>query len=284
MDLFRNSNQLLKLFVEFLGGGQQRISLTPERWVQIEKDFGANVYADILYLLTQKEFTPDEARAHWLNIIAHQNDLNSTLGREVGFQVAMVDYFTNIRPLLGNIVFVDIKVLLQKERAVLLDELTGLYNYRYFERVLQKELDHAKRFGQSFSLLIIRVDQFREFLEAHGRGAAERALAEMADVLLQNSRTLDHAIRYGDFEFGIILPRCDREQAVAAARRYRRAVENHQFYGQAETRLSPGHLTVSVGLATYPSDARDGLQLVQRAGRALEKAKDSKFNQAASWA
>lgn len=281
MDIFGDSNRILKLFVEFLGVGQHRTSLDPSRWFMIERDFGETVYADILYLLTRTEFTTAEAREHWFKILEHQEVLREAVGRDMGFQVALVDYFTNIHPLLGNMVFVDVKVLLQKERSTLLDELTGLYNQRFLDRVLKQEVDNANRFNQPLALLIIRIDRFPRFRTEHGRQASDRALAEAARILQDRSRTIDHTVRYGDYEFAVVMPRCGREEAEEAAGNYLRAIREHSFAGLSRP-LAAGALTVTIGVAAYPTDANTPLELAKRAGEALKKAEESGLSRAAS--
>ena len=269
MDLFHNSNRLLKLFVEFLGAGQSHQSMSPARWEQIEKDFGKNVYPDLLFLLTQKEFTAKDAKTHWFRVLDHQETLNKGMGRDLGFQVAMVDYFTNIHPVLGNLVFVDIDILLRKERASLLDELTGLYNRRFFERILKNEEEQSKRYNHPFSILLLHVDHLGEYYQAHGRQAGDRALAELARVFIKSGRTIDHTIRYGPDEFIIILPRCKKDQARAAAERHRQAVEIYDFPGQED--MKKGNITVTIGVSTYPVDHDDGAGLLPLAASALKR-------------
>ena len=277
MDVFENSNQILKLFVEFLGKAQAEKPLTVDDWSQAEKDFGPKIFSEILFLLTNREFSAAEAKQHWFDIVEHQTALRQALNREVGFQVAMVDYFTNIHPLLGNLVFVDINLLLQKERASLLDDLTGLYNRRFFDRAFKKEFEQARRFGQAFAVLIVNVNNLEEYYDKLGREAGNQAVSELSSALLRHSRTIDHLVRYSTQEFVILLPRSDRSQAQSAAERHVRAVEDQYYPG--EEQLESGRLTITISLASYPEDAETGPELLKIARDKLHRTDTAPPNQ-----
>lgn len=271
MDLLNKNTLALKVLVEFINEDTSDLKLSPDDWRQVEQKFGRKINAEILYLLTQIDFEPDEARQHWYKILDHRLVLNKALNREVGLRVALCDYFTNIRPMLKNLVFVEANLFQQKERSILLDELTGLYNRRFFNSVIKKEVEYARRFGRVFSLLIIDVDDFKAFNDILGHLAGDRALADLARLLYQTGRIIDHVIRYGGDEFVIILPLSDTEEARFVAERHRKAVENHAFPGQE--RLPSGNFTVSIGVANFPVDGQDGLDLFQRADVALYQSK-----------
>ncbi len=276
MELLNKNTLALKVLVEFINEDTSDPQLSPDDWRQVEKKFGSNINAKILYLLTQIDFEPDEARKHWYKILDHRLELNKALNRDVGLRVALCDYFTNIRPLLKNLVFVEANLFQQKERSILLDELTGLYNRRFFNSILKKEVEYARRFDRVFSLLIIDVDDFKAFNDILGHHAGDRALIELARLLNQTGRIIDHIIRYGGDEFVIILPLSDTEEARFVAERHRKAVENHVFPGQEK--LPSGNFTVSIGVASFPIDGQDGLDLFQRADVALYQSKEKGRN------
>ena len=267
MDIFGPDNLSLKLLIESLKEDHLDPTINQVEWKELEKIFGNKIYPEILRLLTQMEFEPEEARMHWYNVLGHRKNLKKTLGRDAGFRVALCDYFTNIHPKLKNLIFIDIDLFLQKERTALIDELTGLYNRRFFNRVLKREIEHARRYDQPFSLLMLDIDNFKDYNDIHGHQAGDRALNEFAEILKQNARLIDHTIRYGGEEFAIILPRADIKQARLSAERHLIAVETHTFSGQEKLPL--GNFTVTIGVATYPINAQDGLELIQKADEAL---------------
>jgi len=276
MNIFSQDDLPVKLLVEFLSEDNPNPSLAREEWDQLEKRFGERIYPEILYLLTQMEFEPSEARSHWYKILEHRENLNRTLDRDVGVRVALCDYFTNIDPKLKNLVFLEVQLFLQKERTALLDELTGLYNRRFFNQVIRREVEHAKRFDQSFSLLMLDLDNFKNYNDMYGHQAGDKALTEVAQVLNQTARAIDHVVRYGGEEFVLVLPQSDKDQALLAGERHRQAVEMHPFLGQEK--LPSGNLTVTIGLATFPVDADDATELLQRADEALYQGKESGRN------
>jgi diguanylate cyclase (GGDEF)-like protein len=271
MDPLKDRNLSLKLFVELVG----RDGWTGEKgrgeWSEIAKGLGDGIYREILLLLTQTEFEPETARQYWFEILEHRDNLKNALGRDPGIQVAVCDYFTNIRAMLKDLVMVDVHAMLQKERSALVDELTGLFNRRYFNKILHREIETARRFEQNVSLLFLDVDRFKDYNDAFGHPAGDRALVELADVLQTTARAIDHITRYGGEEFVIVLPRTGKDQAMAAAERYRSAIEKHYFPG--EEKLPSGRLTVTIGAAAYPDDGCDGLELLTLADAALLKGK-----------
>jgi len=232
----------------------------------IEGDQG---YADALHLLTRMHFTPEDARCFWGEILRHHQGLNLALGRDVGIRVAVCDYFMNLHPKMRDPVIVEVQVLLQKEQGALLDELTGLYNRRYFNDAISREVERFKRFGQRFSLIMLDVDHFKRFNDNYGHLAGDDALKNVASVLQNTARSFDHVVRYGGEEFALILPHTDCEQAIAAAERMRLAVAGNPVKVNGQEVV----VTVSLGAATFPEDAINARDLVGRADEALYEAK-----------
>jgi len=262
-----------ELLMDFLKEELRRHDLPQGLWNQLEKQYGDQVYQAVLYFLTQMHFEPEEARMHWNNILAHRAQLENMVGRDLGLRVAMADYFINVQPKVQNPILVEIHLFLQKEETALRDELTGLYNRRFFNKMFRKELERSRRFREPVSLLMLDIDHFKVFNDMFGHPEGDRALKELADLLRRHSRAIDHLTRYGGEEFAVILPRADRDQAIIAAERHRLAVENHKFFRRKEI-----NLTISIGLSVFPEDAADGLQLLERADQALYQAKRSGRN------
>lgn len=230
---------------------------------------GGQGYADALYLLTRMRFSVEDALRFWDEILRHHQGLNLALGRDVGIRVAVCDYFMNLHPKMRDPVIVEVQVLLQKEKSALLDELTGLYNRRYFNDAIGREVERFKRFGQRFSLVMLDVDHFKRFNDTYGHIAGDDALKAVASVLQNTARSFDHVVRYGGEEFALILPHTDAEQAVAAAERMRCAVAKTpvRVNGQEVP------ITASLGVATFPEDAINARDLVSRSDEALYEAK-----------
>lgn len=150
------------------------------------------------------------------------------------------------------------------------DCLTGLYNHRYFQDRLSSEIRRATRYGHNLSLLMIDIDFFKNFNDDHGHPAGDKALRDIAQILLANIRETDTAVRYGGEEFAIILPETVAEEALIIAERIRQTAEKHHFEGAGGDRES---LTVSIGIAQYPIHCSDRTSLLLASDLSLYQAK-----------
>ena len=156
------------------------------------------------------------------------------------------------------------------------DGLTGLYNQRYFRQALNRELKRSSRHERSFSLLFCDIDHFKQYNDANGHIDGDEALKEFSDILLERLRQTDVACRYGGEEFIILLPETSKERADYLAKDIRSLVESHSFKGEATQ--PGGRLTVSIGIASFPDDAIEEVELLRLADQALYKAKDEGRN------
>lgn len=165
----------------------------------------------------------------------------------------------------------NIMLLEKTEMMAITDELTKLYNHRYFVKSLNDELKRAGRYKQDLSLIMIDVDSFKNYNDTHGHLKGNDVLKEIARILAGAVRDVDIVARYGGEEFSIILPQTDKEKAVLTAERIRAAVERFGFY-KGETQPG-GRVTISMGVATFPHDGRASSDVVGRADEALYQAK-----------
>jgi diguanylate cyclase (GGDEF)-like protein len=234
-------------------------------WLALEEAFGMDIFAEALYQLARVEMEPEQARRHLLDIVRHQATLCAALGREVSLVTAASDYCSQVAPLVAEPVLLDQHQLRQKEDFAEHDELTGLLNRRAFNQELPREIERFRRFGQGFALLMVDLDRFKEFNDAHGHLAGDMALREAGRVLNESARLYDRLTRYGGEEFAIILPQTNAQEAEAVAERIRLAMANNL-----------GPVTVSVGVASYPQDGLDMDGLVQSADKALYDAKSQR--------
>jgi two-component system cell cycle response regulator len=158
------------------------------------------------------------------------------------------------------------------EQLLMIDDKTGLYNFREFRRRLREEWARASRYDQPLSLVFLDIDDFKKLNDTLGHPAGDRVLAEFATLVVGGARANDFAARYGGEEFSIILPHTDAVMAARVAERIRRAVAEFVFIEEEQ----PTRITVSAGVATFPStrgvDSVD--ELVRAADVALYQAKD----------
>ena len=157
------------------------------------------------------------------------------------------------------------------KRLSITDELTGMYNYRYLQQRLDDEIERARRYGRSLSLLMLDADDFKGFNDTHGHIAGDVALSEFGAVMRSSVREIDVVCRYGGEEFSVILPETDSEGAFVVAEKIRENIATHLFADADGNRLV--HVTVSIGLATFPGGAPDKESLLRQADDALYQAK-----------
>lgn len=146
------------------------------------------------------------------------------------------------------------------------DALTGLYNRRYFEEALEKEVQRAKRQQQPFSIIGIDLDFLKKINDTHGHFYGDLAIKTIADVLKANARSVDVPARIGGEEFDVLLPGISSDGAMIAAERIRSAIE--------KTKIDTiGHITGSLGVATYFEHTDNVEELLELTDQAMYTSK-----------
>ena len=155
------------------------------------------------------------------------------------------------------------------------DGMTSLYNHRYFRERFKVELERANRYKRPISLIMIDIDFFKHYNDAHGHPQGDEVLKSFSVILKKTIRDSDIACRYGGEEFAIILPETGGELAFAAAERVRKAIETNDFPG-GETQPC-GRVTVSMGVSSY-TEGMSADELLKSADNALYRAKEEGRN------
>ena len=159
------------------------------------------------------------------------------------------------------------------KQLAITDGLTGLFNRRYFEDLLSRELQRAERHGREFSLALMDVNDFKKFNDTYGHPAGDHALSALGEAIRKAVRSTDIAARYGGDEIVIILPETKLAKAYTLfVKRIKQELEEDftRIYGSGQV------LTVTIGIASYPRDGRNARDLVLSADRALLAAKKQK--------
>ncbi|MFQ5926072.1 MAG: diguanylate cyclase [Terriglobia bacterium] len=155
------------------------------------------------------------------------------------------------------------------------DDVTELYNVRHLNFVLDTEIYRSNRYGYHFSLIFVDLDHFKEVNDTYGHLVGSKLLREIADLLRSSLRLIDYAFRYGGDEFVVLLPQTDKENASIVARRLRARLIQHEFLNEEGLNL---RLTASIGLATYPTDAKSKAELIRLADEAMYLVKNTTRN------
>ncbi len=151
------------------------------------------------------------------------------------------------------------------------DGLTGLYNHREFQRLLHQEVERSKRSEEPISLLFLDIDKFKEFNDEFGHQQGDIAIEIIANLISEQVRQIDTTARYGGEEFSVILPTTKGSEATTIAERIREAVNTQPFIVKEKV----NQLSVSIGIAEYPTDADNPSDLIEAADLALYTAKRS---------
>jgi diguanylate cyclase (GGDEF)-like protein len=234
------------------------------------------LYSELIFLLSHLRFGPSEARRHWRGILNHRDVMQERMGAYVDLRVALASYFLQVQPRLENPKIIELRAFEEATASAYRDELTGLYNYRFFEECLRREILAAERCRLPLSLAMIDIDDFKGYNDAHGHPVGNTALQIIAECLCSSLRKLDASIRYGGEEFALVLPATTKVSAQRVAERLRQKVASCHFPSSGSKSFET--LTLSMGVATYPADARSADELVHCADRALYTAKSAGRN------
>ena len=153
-----------------------------------------------------------------------------------------------------------------------LDGLTGIFNRRFFELRIMEEIERARRYGTGMAVIMADIDQFKRLNDEFGHLLGDEVLRQVSSLFHQQLRKVDVVCRYGGEEFAILLTQISAQQAIAIAEKLRRLVERFQFPGVPRT------ITISVGVAAFPTDGKTRDEMVRAADSGLYAAKQAGRN------
>jgi diguanylate cyclase (GGDEF)-like protein len=158
------------------------------------------------------------------------------------------------------------------------DGLTGLYNQSCIKERLSSELARARQFGHHLSVVMLDIDDFKDYNDTYGHLAGDEALKNIALTIAQATRPMDIPSRYGGEEFMIVLPETGENEALCVARRIRRSIAEKDMNVSASEKTA--NLTVSAGVSGYPDSGEilTSEQLIETADKYLYEAKRSGKN------
>ena len=177
---------------------------------------------------------------------------------------------------LGSSALLNARLIQQIKHSADQDGLTGLFNKRAFMRMLGIAINSCERERSPLVSFIFDIDHFKVYNDTNGHLAGDEVLRTAGRILKSTARTGDIVARYGGEEFIIVMPDTDREAGLEAAERIRRAIQEYHFAN--EEKQPSGDLTISGGIAVFPSDGRSTSDLIGHADQALYQAKKAGRN------
>lgn len=238
----------------------------------LEDDRGSVFYSDLLYAISYHYFAPELAEDLWNKVLLHKRMISDRLGRNVRITVATLDYLSNIQSELIAPTLISEGYVSEIANLSMRDGMTGLFNHSSCYELLELEFRRHRRYGAGVSLLLLDIDNFKVVNDRDGHQEGDRILVQLARILRKQTRESDICCRFGGEEFVVILPFTnDSGEACEIAERIRANVES---------RSRGGHrITISVGVALSDHATTSPRALIERADRAMYKAKKGGKNQ-----
>jgi diguanylate cyclase (GGDEF)-like protein len=215
----------------------------------------------------QIDLSENKSNEYWEQILQRRRELNESLGKRVSLKTAMVDVLSSLN-------FLRVPILMEYDEFKKLqinaatDALTGLYNRRLFDEYCDKELNRAKRYSHSLTIVILDLHKLKEVNDRHGHLQGDQVIQLAASTLRKTLRASDFAFRIGGDEFSLLLPQTDPEQAVTLCRRVRA-----QYEGEVQPLKVGVGITLDFGIAVYPQDGDQKSELMGLADKRLYELK-----------
>jgi diguanylate cyclase (GGDEF)-like protein len=178
-----------------------------------------------------------------------------------------------VQPLADSVAlaFENVRLFQRTRELSITDEVTPLYNFRHFHQILDRELKLVDRYKSVLSLVFVDLDRFKPINDQYGHLRGSRTLREVGFLIRAAVRETDYPARYGGDEFVVILPQTDRAAGIAFAEKMRRLIEGHTFLQEEGINARLG---VSLGIATYPSEAQTKESLIRLADKRMYEDKE----------
>lgn len=191
------------------------------------------------------------------------------------FSKEEIKFFQRIATEVANIIDKAL-IFLRTQQYTYKDELTDIFNRRYFNQRLKMEVKRAERYKRNLSLLMIDIDDFKQVNDQYGHLKGDEVLSTIAKLLQANIRKADILARFGGEEFVILLPEIDAQNASVVAEKLRHQIEKYFKHPESPIGVS---ISISLGVANFPADAYSAEKMIEVADHRLYIAKKSGKNQ-----
>jgi diguanylate cyclase (GGDEF)-like protein len=227
---------------------------------------GAAFFSDLLYAISHHYFAPEIAEDLWEKVLFHKHLISEKLGRNVRITVATLDYFSNVTAEMSSPTLISESHISELADLSMRDGMTGLFNHTSCYELLELEFRRSRRHGNSISVILLDIDDFKSVNDRGGHQEGDRILIALAAALTEEVRETDICCRFGGEEFVAILPFADDPDEV-------RAIAERIRARAALISSSGGRITVSIGAAVCDRATVTPRALIERADRALYQAK-----------
>jgi diguanylate cyclase (GGDEF)-like protein len=208
---------------------------------------------------------PLRSRLRVLGVIQLVNvDVKQFGEPEISFLQSLCDY--------AAIAIENARAVAKIQELTITDDCTGLYNARHLYKVLETEVYRSARFGYEFTVLFIDLDYFKQINDTHGHLVGSKVLAEIGYLIKAQLRLIDYPFRYGGDEFVVLLPQTSKDSALVVARRLRDTLRSSRFCREEGLNLNA---RASIGLATYPHDAKSPHEIIRQADKMMYAVKNT---------
>ena len=170
------------------------------------------------------------------------------------------------------------KMMKKLQKLAITDGLTTLYNSRQFYEAIELEIDRSNRYNHPLGLLLLDIDNFKQYNDTHGHLEGDKVLATLGRTIKTLLRTMDSAYRYGGEEFTVILPETNIPKAETVGQRIRTAIESVRFFHESKKSTS---ITISVGVTQYNHQEKTST-FIERADKAMYISKQKGKNMVTS--
>ncbi|HEY7098000.1 MAG TPA: sensor domain-containing diguanylate cyclase [Terriglobales bacterium] len=234
-----------------------------------------DVYTDVRFAKRIDEMTKWETRSiicvplrskhRVLGVIQLVNvNMDGFSNEEIFFLQSLCDY--------AAIAIENSRAVEKIQELTITDDCTGLYNARHLHKTLETEVYRSARFNYEFTVLFIDLDHFKQVNDTFGHLVGSKLLAEIGYLIKAQLRLIDYAFRYGGDEFVVLLPQTSKDSALVVARRLLDNLRNSSFCKEENLNLN---IRASIGLATYPHDAKNPQDVIRQADEMMYLVKNS---------